>query len=61
MLLNFNLQEGNCYFEGDGTSSMHTKLTGVLEEKENAAFTIICGFEQPQPSTSPHIYFWLVQ
>jgi hypothetical protein len=40
---------------------MHTKLTGVLEEKENAAFTIIFGFEQPQPSTSPHIYFWLVQ
>lgn len=61
MFLNCDLQNGDCYFERDVTSSMFTELLGLPQEKENAGFKIIFCFEQLQPSTSPHFYFWLVK
>jgi hypothetical protein len=37
---------------------MLAEFLRVLEEKENAGFKVIFGFEQFQPSITSSFYFW---
>lgn len=40
-----SLQVRACYSEGHSSSRMLEEFLGVLKEKENAGFKIICGSE----------------